>query len=378
MTWYENGMRPAAIVCLVLFACTARPSASPQERPPLAQPEPAPTPVETAPAAAVPPSPAIVDAPVRAYESIERRAEIRAILLSPGHAKWRGIYRGAGGGVRLRPDGPAFGAHDGLGVELGFDVFESKDDRARMIINHRGVRWLGWVDHADFVPQPQQELVLASAPGRVPADGIGRIEIAPGELVNVLSTRDDWHEVELPRRGVHGWVPVATFAPVFAKGGFPVRRQGFAGNARRRTRVYDRPGGKKTIWRLPAEGDTEVGIVRETKGWLEIEMVLPCDDTFRVTGFVRKGDVHDVFEQGGGGFGCGHADASMSLAPGDDAIDVRLPEGTELFDEVGQLIGVAHKHNVLRRTPDGKLQIHSRWGPIPVVAEVEATPLPPP
>jgi len=365
-------VRPAAIGLFALVACTARPTASPPRAPAPARQEPA-----AAPAAVVPPpSAATAQEPERAYESIEARAKVRDVLGNPDRAPWRGLYRG-GGAVRLRFDGPAVGTFAEVGLAIPYPVLESRTDRARMVVALSGVVLLVWVELADFVPQPQEPLVLASAPGRLPADGDGRIEIAPGERVEVIRTQDDWHEVELVRREVRGWLPVAAFAPVFAQGAFPARTQALAGTAPRRTRVFDRPGGK-TIWRLPGDGDTEIDIVRETKGWFEVVLVQPCDDTLRVTGFVRRSDVRNVMERGHGGFGCGRLGMGTARGQTDDAIEVTLPEGTELFDDAGQLVGVARKHNVLRRTPDGTLQVPSRWGPIAVVAEVDATPLPPP
>jgi hypothetical protein len=331
-------------------------------------------PSETGPAAVEPtPSPATTQEPTRAYESVEARERAREVLREPTRAPWRGIYRG-GDDVRLRLDGPVVNRFSEPGLELPYGVFETRDGRARMVVTSSSVALLVWVELAGFVPQPREPLVLAPLPGRLPGEGVGRIEIAPGERVRVLRTQGEWHEVAVERRGVSGWLPVAAFAPVFAQGSFPVRTTLLSGTTRRRVRVLDRPGGKP-IWRIAAE--SEVDVVRETKGWFEIVYVEQCHDTFRVTGFVRKSDLRDVHATGGGGFGCGHIGVGAARSLHDDAIEVTLPEGTELFDEAGQLVGLARKNNVLRRKPDGTLQAFSRWGPITVIAEVEATALPP-
>ncbi len=304
----------------------------------------------------------------RQYESVEERARVEEILRAPKLAKWRGIYRG-GGPARLRLDGPVVDAVTEPGSVTPYRVVESRDDHARIVVEHGQVVVLAWVRHADFEPQPHQRVALSSTPGKAPADGVGHLEIAPGERIEVLRTKDEWHEVELVRRSVRGWLPVAVFAPVFPVDAFPPTTNA-GGIARSRTRVLERPGGR-SIWRLPA-GENAVHIVRESKEWVEIVFVKPCDTTIRVTGWVRRRDVVQ-FHGRMMGFGCGEISILEPRRTPPDAIEVTLPDGTELFDDVGRLVGLAREGNRLLRTPDGTLLVPSRWGPIPVVAEVEAT-----
>lgn len=360
--------RAIAIGLLALMACATTREA-PAER---ATRVPAPLHERAPVVAAAEPQP-VED--TRAYESVEERARIREILRAPGRAQWRGLHLGHGP-VRLRLDGPVVDGLEEQDSITPYSVVESRDEHARIVLRHGNVVLLAWVHHRDFVPQPQQRVALATAPGRAPADGVGHLEIAPGERVEVKRTQGEWHEVELVRRSIRGWLPIAVFAPVFPVGGFTRFESATMGIgiARADTRVREQPGGR-TLWRF-TEDDNQVGILRETKGWLEIAFVRPCDDTIRIVGWVRRRDVgpppdHTV------GFGCGQISGFGFRRGHDDSVEVTLPADTELFDDQGRLVGLASEGNRLRRTPAGVLQVPSRWGSIPVFAEVEAELVPP-
>jgi hypothetical protein len=362
-------MRRGGLALVILAACVRTEATPPPSMPPRVAPVPSPARGEPMPVATAPePAPAVQ----RTFESVESRAKIRELLVEPHRVTQRGIYRG-GGAARLRPDGPPFAEHVDRRAGVPYDVVETRDDKARILVSRVGVTLLVWVDFADFEPQPREPVVLASAPERVPSADEGRLEIGPGERVEVLRTEGEWHEVGVVRRGVTGWLPAAAFAPVFPIAGFPVTRPGTA-MTRGRTRVRDRPGGA-TIWRMAA--DVETTIEQEKRGWLRITAVAPCDDTWRVTGWVREKEIERL-EPMHGGFGCGRVGVGEARADKNDGtIEVMLPDGTELFDETGQLVGRVRANNSLQRAPAGQLFVRTRWGSIPVFADVDATPVSP-
>ncbi len=276
------------------------------------------------------------------------------------------------GAVRFAADGPAVGDDAAPSTWHRVKVVNASDAaRLRVVLSFANVSMLLWIDQADVAPQLVRPATLRPSAGAVLDDDDGRIELGPGELVEITARADGWSAVKT-YDGISGWVPDTELGPVFREQPFPSQgtdtwlRAGAALHVRPRGKPLHRPGVSPDV--APADRQrAEVRLLRSEAQWLEVEYIEGCRPTVRVRGWARRRDT-EVVGPIPGGFGCGRGAIGLvsKLGAFASAPKQRVAAGTELVDEAGRLVGRVTADVELPRADDGSLRVPSPWGPLPV------------
>lgn len=295
----------------------------------------------------------------------------RWISLAPTTHARRWLVIGKLGAIRWTPDGDVVLDGGGAATFERAAVVDVRGDRMQIVAHASPskVALLLWIDAEDVLPQLQRTVVLHTDATLSSKPDEGTIELAPGELVEVLERRDELARVGTRDGGLTGWIDAGALGPTWENGGFE-RTEQFA-RVRPGTSVLARPGGT-ALFVLPDRDEHDARVLGKQTGWLRIEYVAPCRTTLRVRGFVRANTTEVTDEEPFGLGTCGAGGRPAPAAPGwgalRDAPPQRLAIDTPLRTADGLLVGRVQRDNDLRRGADGALHAATGWGLLPVHA----------
>jgi hypothetical protein len=350
-----------AQLALLVLACAPTPATQPSP----ATPEPTPTPVATS---SPEPTSANAGAPVTV-----RDAEVDATwnAIGTSHTIAQKVVIGRYAALRFEPEGEV--VIDGGGAKA-FETLPvvAVQGRRIQIIAHADSSNTGvvvWIDEADVAPQLVRPAVLHDHATRTLKPGDGTLELAPGELIEILETKGDAARVRTRDGGLTGWIDAAALGPTWRLEPFALPQ--WNATVKPSTTVYVRPGGP-ALHKLPSmDGGEHWAHAEPAKaGWMLLDFVELCRPTIRVRGFVRSKTTTITLDPLHGGFGCGGGGRG-SYAPPDwrelkDAPPVTLAKDTELLAADGKLVGRMRNDGDLRRGADGVLRLSTGWGLLPV------------
>jgi hypothetical protein len=360
-------MRPASRPVprsLVLAACLAcAPTSMPPTETPTAVAEPEPTPVEVAPV-----EPAAPAVPVT-----ERDAASDALwtALATPHTIPRKVVIGKYGAVRFAADGDVVADGGDAPAFEDVPVVEVKDDRIRVIA--RGLPsdtgLLLWIDADDVAPQLVRVTTLHDRASMITKAGDGVLELAPGELLEVLERRGPAARIRTrDEPALTGWIDATALGTTWESKPFTLRLDALI---KAGTTIAVRPGGPALHRLAPmVTGKHDAFVIAKRGAWLEVEVVEVCRPMVRVRGFVRASTTEIVGPMGGGS-SCGRGSGSGVPSWGElaNAAPERFAANTELQSADAKLVGRMRSDGELRRGQDGVLRIVTRWGLLPVHAK---------
>ncbi|HWB79840.1 MAG TPA: hypothetical protein VG755_32975 [Nannocystaceae bacterium] len=277
---------------------------------------------------------------------------------------------GRRGALRLVKGGAIVGDGGGKQAFERLYVAAIEQDAVRVAANASigNVKLLVWLATADLAPQLAREVALQPLTGK-PKPGDGAIELAPGELIEILAREGERARVRTSDERFEGWIDGSALAPVFEDKPFaiPSNEAVLAPG----TKIFVRKGGAQ-LYALPSEDGFYLGHIvhNDGKGWVELEYVQPCEEHVRVRGFARAKNMKPL-EPNDGGFGCGAGAMGTVVDWGDlvDAPRVKLAKDTQLRTADGELVGRTLADVELRRGKDGLLRVPTAWGLVPVKAD---------
>lgn len=338
----------------LVIAC--RPDAN--SEPPLAR-----APIEAA------PTPVVAEKPAPQTTVVERTAEddVAWTLLGGAATGTKEAIVGRRGALRLAHGGAIVGDGGGEQAFERLHVAAIETDAVRVVANAAigNVRLLVWLDTADLAPQLAREVALQPLSGKS-KPGDGAIELAPGELVEILAREGERARVRTGDERFEGWIEASALAPVFEDKPFamPSSEAELAPG----TKILVRKNGAQ-LFALPSDQGWYLAHIvhNDGKGWVEIEYVQQCEEHVRVRGFARAKNMKPL-EPGERGYGCGSGAVGAKVDWGDlvDAPRVTLTKDTQLRSKDGVLIGRTLGDVELRRAKDGLLRVPTAWGLVPV------------
>lgn len=271
--------------------------------------------------------------------------------------------------VRIDAEGQPYG--DG-GDAPAFDtaeVLESQGDRIRVVT--RGLSgWSSialWVDEADMARQLSRPATVVPDPKMVTRPEDGTLEMAPGEMVDILEEGPTHAKIRTRDEAFAGWVPLEKLGPTYTADPFELPR--FDAETKPGTQLSRTPGGKPfyKLADLP-NGTHLVRVLTSPRGgWVQIEFVEPCRRTIRIRGWVRATSTKVTGEMAMG-FGCSGGQGTVRGQWGDleKAPSIKVPKDTELRTPFGVLFGRTRGEVELRQAADETWRLLTRWGAVPV------------
>lgn len=297
-------------------------------------------------------------------------------------AKWVGtteVHQGAldyHRAARLVPGGTAYGDDQAPALPHRHRVWILEaGDEPRLVVRQGGVRLLVYAREDDLQTFVAAHEILRDQPGApVPTPPTqARVELGPGAPVKVLEHTDGWSRVvhEDDER-FEGWLETASLSTSYRDETFPSLPETYAqALTTRNTPLLERPGGER--WdELPA--DAFVFVVRPSKRrHLLVTYRGPCDQSVRLTGYVRRAHLNILDESlGRGGLvGCGRGGGDYPMTLGDKA---GLPRTTLsagrllLAVDSNRVVGCVVEATEAAQGEHDIVYLQTVWGPMPVRA----------
>lgn len=293
------------------------------------------------------------------------------------------------GVVRTSRGGPAVGAAAGpwpWGPAEEVRVSTAGARPARVMTDTGRVRVLLLVDDADLGKALVKPEVLRPTPG-APPPSTAFVELGSGAVIDVVETSADarWIRVGFadPFRWktadvLHGWVPASSVGSEVTVVDLDATTSSRVADVEPGAVLLDAPGGRPIVT-FPRSGNDRfvtawhaVPLGPPVRGHQRVEHVGFCSHRVRLVGWVASSRV-DVRDDLGGGGGCGTGTGGPVLWGAlETAPREKVAAGRWLLDPAtGDVIGLVREDAELGRSPDGRLHVATKFGPIPVALAPE-------